>query len=130
MQLHARSVHGCGIVSEIIWADEIFGVQEPVIIPAKNGEWTILEEDRAYESLADIILGPAKLPGSCERYSFGVGAGEVAMVVEKLGYEEICVNEGVGIAGGPGMAIGIENGAMVLLWAVGGYRALMAWKRM
>lgn len=84
----------------------------------------------AYESLADVILGPAKLPGSCERYNFGVGAGEVAMVVEKLGYEEIGFNESARIAGGPGTAICIENGTMVLLWAVSGYRALMAWKRM
>ncbi|KAL0639022.1 hypothetical protein Q9L58_001903 [Maublancomyces gigas] len=104
--------------------------EEPVMIPARNGEWTILEENRAYESLADVILGPAKLPSSCERYNFGVGAGEVAMVVEKLGCEEIGFNESFGIAGGPGTAIGIGNGAMVLLWAVGGYRALMAWKRM
>lgn len=85
--------------------------------------------NKGYENLADLILGPAKQPLSCELYNFAVGPGEVVSVVETFGHEEIGFNASVGIAGGPGAAISIENGAMVLVGAVGVYRALMAWKR-
>lgn len=114
---------------ENVRTDVILHVQDPVMIPAENGECNNSEGCRDYERLGDMILGPQQQPSLCQRYHLALGSGEVETVVKQWVPEEMGLNDNVRIGGVPGTEIGIGYGALALVWAVGVYRMLVVRNR-